>query len=259
MKAMIVDIQNGYAAALNEEGVIEQIPDINYTLGQTVELYKFDHTPAAGKQKKRHRLSAMMKKISVAASSAIVLSGLCGAVAYALPAGTVTVDAEPSIEYTVNCFDYVLDVKAANDDGDQLLSEMDLWQIKHHKVETALSLTMEQLEKDGYLDTANAKIQIEAEMNNQTHAEELQKKLETMLPEENQSIPVQSGQNTEGNSFENTEGRREEVPQTGNTPEIQDSGASSNMIPYSVPPNTADPMQDMDAMQQEGPTSGSLR
>ena len=103
MKAVIVDLQGKYAAALDETGSVVRIPNAAYRIGQEIELHR---VPSA-------RLN-MRRKIAATAAAAILVLGLGSGTAYALPCGTVSLDAASSIEYTVNCFNYVLDVKGAD-------------------------------------------------------------------------------------------------------------------------------------------------
>lgn len=66
-----------------------------------------------------------------------------------MPYGTVSLEGEPSIEYTINCFDYVLRVRAVNDEGETVLGAMDLKTVRHHRVDDAITATMEQIEQGG--------------------------------------------------------------------------------------------------------------
>ena len=82
------------------------------------------------------------------------------ATAYAIPYGTVSLESDPSIEYTINCFDYVIGVKALNDDGDAVLNEIDESKLRHHRIEDAIDTTVRQMEKDGYPDAENGSVAI---------------------------------------------------------------------------------------------------
>ena len=93
MKAVIVDLQGKYAAALDETGSVVRIPNAAYRIGQEIELHT---VPSA-------RLN-MRRKIAATAAAAVLVLGLGSGTAYALPCGTVSLDAASSIEYTVNCF-----------------------------------------------------------------------------------------------------------------------------------------------------------
>ncbi len=178
MKAVIVDIRGRYATALLENGEIRRIARENYTIGQTIELYN---------TKRSDRQTALPKIIRIAASVAAALALVTGtgaAAAYAIPYGTVTVEAESNIEYTINCFDYVLDVKAGNEDGELLLSEMDLHQLRHHKIGDAVASTLAQIEKEGDPEAEKAETSIAANTKNKDHTQKLLLELKTNVSEE---------------------------------------------------------------------------
>ena len=174
MKAVIVDLNDKYAAAMAENGEIRRIPDAGYELGQRIELDE------AVKQTKMRKLSAAGRRWAAAAAAfAILIAG--GATAYAMPYGTVSVEVNPSIEYTINCFDYVLSVRAANEDGKTLLAQMDMSRLRHHKVETAVAATLERIEKEGYLEAEDAGVTVKADTRNDRHSEKLKKELDGMV------------------------------------------------------------------------------
>ena len=133
MKAVIVDFRDGHAAALRDDGCVVKVRDAGYELGQVIELHE-------GVQPRWRRTV-----FSLAAAAALLL-GIGGA-AYATPYGTVTLDADSSIQYTINMFDYVLDVKAENEEGEALLAELDIRHIRHRPVDSAITSAMQQLEQ----------------------------------------------------------------------------------------------------------------
>ena len=52
----------------------------------------------------------------------LTLGGFAG---YRAPAGVVSLDVNPSIEYTINCFDRVLDITAVNEDAQAIVGQLD--------------------------------------------------------------------------------------------------------------------------------------
>jgi len=72
--------------------------------------------------------------------------GVGGTYTYAQPYGTVTLDVNPSIEYTINCFDRVLSAQAVNEDGAELLADLDLGTLRHCKIGDAISRTLTQID-----------------------------------------------------------------------------------------------------------------
>ena len=170
MKAVIVDLQGKYAAALDETGSVVRIPDAAYRIGQEIELHT---VPSA-------RLN-MRRKIAATAAAAILVLGLGTGTAYALPCGTVSLDAASSIEYTVNCFNYVLDVKGADEEAETVLSEIGKTNLRHRPITQAIETTVEQIREDGWLDEEGSSLQIRAEGRTERYSEQLQKQLDAEL------------------------------------------------------------------------------
>ena len=99
MKAVIVDLRGGQAAALCDDGRVIKLADPGYSLGQIVELHE-----------RRRRTPRWVRWASTAAAAALLLVGAGGGAAWAMPYGVVSLDVNPSLEYTINRFDYVLRV-----------------------------------------------------------------------------------------------------------------------------------------------------
>ena len=169
MNAVIVDIKGKYAAALDENGNILKIPNANYSLGQKVQLHEL--------HPRRHAPS--LKRIgTVAAAAALVLSIGTGT-AYALPYGTVSLDADAAIEYTINRFDRVLSVRALNEEGEAILSEIDPQSLRFRPVEQAITVTLD----TPYLSSdKSSPIRITASTRDERHSERLQEHLMEQIP-----------------------------------------------------------------------------
>lgn len=137
MKAVVVEIKNSFAAVLSDDGCISTIKNNNYEIGQVVQT--------------SNPIVQFSKKIAVFAASAaaFVILGV-GAWAYATPYTYVSVDVNPSIEYTVNRFNRVLTVKAMNDDGEEIINEISLDDLKNKTIEEALLQTVNQITASGY-------------------------------------------------------------------------------------------------------------
>lgn len=187
MKAVIVDLQGRYAAALVETGEVRKIANNNYEIGQSIELHE------VSQGRKRAPLSKTIKRVGSIAAAVAILAGLGTVTAYAVPYGTVSVEADPSIEYTINCFDYVLRVNGADEAGEAILSELDVTQLRHRKVDKAITATMEQLEERGLLDTESAGVTITAETRSNGHTERLQQNLDTAIHRDMGIPPRQDG------------------------------------------------------------------
>ena len=161
MNAVIVDIRGSSAAAMCENGSIVRVPDANYTVGQIIELREI-----------RHRRSPSLRKIGTVAAAAALILGIGTGTAYATPYGTVTLDTDSAIEYTINRFDRVLRVKALNEEGEAVLETLDVDTIRFRPVEQAIEATLAWQESDD-----ENPIQIVAETKNAQHTERLQEHL----------------------------------------------------------------------------------
>jgi len=140
MKAVIVEIKESFVAVLSDDGCISKVRNNNYEIGQVIELSK-------------QKINISRKFVAFAASAAtfFMLCGV-GAWAYTSPYSYVSLDVNPSIEFSINRFDRVLSVKAVNDDGLELLKELDLSDLKNKTIEQALSQTIDQISTLGYFD-----------------------------------------------------------------------------------------------------------
>ena len=154
MKVVIVDLKGKYAAALTENGEVKRIVNNHYEIGQEIELYDI-------KEIRQPRMAPhLIRRVVAVVAAVIILAVGSMATAYAIPYGTVSLEGDPSIEYTINCFDYVIGFKALNDDGDAVLNEIDESSLRHHRIEDAIDTTVRQMEKDGYPDAENGSVAI---------------------------------------------------------------------------------------------------
>ena len=191
MQAVIVDIRGREAAALDENGAVVRIRNENYEIGQTVELHEV----------KLVRTRPVLRRFTAGVAAAVLVAVIGTGTAYAMPYGTVSLEGNPSIEYTINCFDYVLNVRAVNDVGETVLGAMDLKTVRHHRVDDAITTTMEQIEQGGYLEDPASELRVSAETRSERHADRLRQELGEMVsrsvpaPENNGSArePLEAG------------------------------------------------------------------
>ena len=197
MKAVIVDFRDGHAAALRDDGCVVKIRDVGYKLGQVIELHE--------RVQPRWRRTVF----SLAAAAALLLS--IGGAAYATPYGTVTLDADSSIQYTINMFDYVLDVHAENEEGEALLAELDIRQFRHRPVDSAITSAMQQLEQRRAPEDAVLSVSVSANTRNEKHTERLSRELERTV-NEHMPIPSPESENQPGMHNSAAEPTRPEDP-----------------------------------------------
>lgn len=174
MKAVVVELNKNQAAVLSDDGCIVTIRNDNYEIGQVIQM--------------KNQKLGLTKKLSVFAASAaafVVLS--VGTWAYASPYTYVSVDVNPSIEFIVNRFDRVIKVKAVNDDGEEILSEIPLNELTNESIENAIKTTVDQLSEAGYFNSeAEGGIVIATSSEDTEKAEELADELQTSVEEVNQ-------------------------------------------------------------------------
>ena len=162
MKAVIVDLLNGQAAALCDDGRVIKLADAGYTLGQIVEVHE-----------RKRRRTGWLRTLSAAAAAAVLLVGGGGAAAYAMPYGVVSLDVNPSIEYTINRFDYVLRVEGVNEDGRLFLDGIDKRKLVNRSIGEALEESITQLEAGDWLGGDSGEILLAAGTKKEDHSERL--------------------------------------------------------------------------------------
>ena len=87
-----------------------------------------------------------------AAVAAVLCIGGGGVWAWASPYAYVSLDVNPSVEYTLNRFDRVLSVKAVNDDGESLLERQELKNLSGKAIDDAIALTVAKIGDQGFFD-----------------------------------------------------------------------------------------------------------
>lgn len=134
MKAVILELRGPYAAALSDDGSVCRLKNRQYAVGQVIEL-------SAG------RPSTMKLWLRVVSVAAIAVFLLIPCYAYYAPYAYVSLDVNPSISYTLNRYQRVLNVSGVNEDGAELVKSLDL---KNRTMEEALLITMNALADQGY-------------------------------------------------------------------------------------------------------------
>lgn len=163
MRGIVVEINQNDAVVLTDAGIFEKIRDKQYEIGQTITI--------------RENRKAVSRWVAGAAGM-VAAAAVCtiGTFAYYTPTDYVSLDVNPSIEYSVNLFDRILSVNAQNDDGEEILSDLDL---KNKLIEEGVKETLDQLIIDGYLtDAPDSGVVITTSNDKQDEAEQLAAELE---------------------------------------------------------------------------------
>ncbi len=168
MKSVVIDVQGRHAAILSDDGSIVKIINRNYVIGQVIEM-------------KEIRFDWLKWMPMLAGAAATVVIGI-GLYVYYTPYSYVSLDVNPAIEYSLNRFQYVLDVDGLNEDGKAIVSELEKKSLKNLNIQDAIEKTIKQLSQDGYLKTdSDGGIVVAAASQNQNYREQLVKTLENKL------------------------------------------------------------------------------
>ncbi len=163
MKGIVVEIDNNNAVILADDGLFTKIRNHDYEIGQTINI-------------KEIRRSGARMIAGIAGMVAAIAVCTAGGFAYFTPTDYVSLDVNPSVEYSVNVFDRILDVKAVNDDGKAILSSLDL---NNMTIEDAVKATLDRLIADGYItDDPNGGVVITTSNEELEEAEQLAAELE---------------------------------------------------------------------------------
>ena len=171
MKAVIVEIRGNYVAALSDNGRVYRIKNDNYAIGQEINM------------KKQIFKNGIVKCFASCAAVAVLFA--VPAWAYYTPYSYVSLDINPSIEYSINRFDRVLDVKAVNDDGGEILKQINLNGLKNKNIEEAVKEVLDEIIKDGFLtEVEEGGVVVAASSKGKEKSEELSARLKVTVEKE---------------------------------------------------------------------------
>jgi len=170
MKAVIIDVKRRRSAAMDETGRIIYLPGSDYIIGQSVEL---------GTEKKVG--SKALKRMTAAAIAAAMVLCIGLGIAYALPYGTVTLEGANTVTYTINYFDIVIDVDAAQEQEDESCVSLDEKSLCHCRIDKAVASTIRQLGSDSPEYMSFYSYTVEAQTMDPGRSEDLEIKLQPFL------------------------------------------------------------------------------
>lgn len=138
MKAVIVDLNENNAVALRDDGQFIKLKNSNYQIGQEIVM--------------QAQTIRFPKQAAIAASAALVVlaGGGMGTYTWSNPISYVSLDINPSIAYSLNEFNRVIAVDGMNDEGAAVVDAIGD-SLKNVDITTALTITVEQLSTDAYL------------------------------------------------------------------------------------------------------------
>ena len=137
MKAVVLEIKNGYAAVLKEDGTVIKIRR-ECEVGETIILSGKEENP--GKPMRFTRTARIIIRVA-----AVLLAAFIGCGAYYLTATAATkvevTGAEATITLSLNHFNRVIAVAAVGDDADELQSLLEQEGVRNNTFPEALEKT----------------------------------------------------------------------------------------------------------------------
>lgn len=179
MKAVVLDISDNEATVMTKSGDIIGVRDESYDIGQEITV-------------KGSPGSNIVRFIpAIAAAAVLLIVAGTGSYAYLSPYGTVSLDVNPSIEYSINRFDKVLSVSGVNDDGSDIVSSLDVSRLKYKDIETAIDNTIDQIDAEGYFteDSENYVV-VTANTGADAHTDKLVERLDKTVAKHERIKPI---------------------------------------------------------------------
>jgi len=180
MKAVVLEIRDKKAAVLTKNGEVKLVRNRNYDIGKEIEIDNVYVT---------NRFASLRRFSAVAALLILVLGS--GTYAYASPYGTISLDVNPSIEYTINRFERVIKVSGLNDDGTNILNESSSKNLLFKKIDDALDVTVDTLISDGYIKSDETNyVVLSTHTGNDKFSDKVIEKLEKRINENEDLEPI---------------------------------------------------------------------
>lgn len=169
MKATVLQIEDGYAVMLLDDGTIikTKTKDRNLMIGKVLNM----------KEVNKQRKSRFGIALAITAMFVVMLGG--GAYAYYKPSYYVSLDVNPGIVMEVNMFERVIKAEAVNEDAEEVLQDL---QLNNLNIEDAMFAAVERVQELGYLDQENGNnIMIATAARYQGNAQKLTERLQNVV------------------------------------------------------------------------------
>ncbi|MGI6085893.1 MAG: anti-sigma-I factor RsgI family protein [Acetivibrionales bacterium] len=177
MKNIVLEINRNEAVILSDDGTVSKIKNKGYSIGQMISM----------KNTKKPK-SKIYTFASGFVAAMIILT--VGAFAYFTPVSYVSLDVNPSIEYSINLFDRVLSIKSVNEDGEKIIQNLNL---KNKKIAVALEETLDKIVAEGYItkgENAGVVISVSDSAKAEVLINEIFEKTEKYLEENNETAEI---------------------------------------------------------------------
>ena len=170
MKAVVLEIKEKWAAVLCEDGVIRKVKKGNFKVGDSFDFEAENHKKVVSIGSLRRNM------VGSAAALFLIVAGVAGTYSYnnVLACSYVSLDINPSIEYTLNRQDKVVAVKGLNNDGQKIADE--LLSVRKVTLKEALQETKQLLTQKNYLKSGSSEdVLIDISANNSARKDTLKK------------------------------------------------------------------------------------
>jgi len=168
MKAVVLETRNGEAAVLVNDGTVRIVRGV-YNVGEIID----------------YRLRPRFVQWIAAAAAMLILVG--GSTAMWIDRNYVTyaevsLDVNPSIIYSLNKRDRVLDVRAVNDDAESIVKVLEQEGVRFTPLSEAVEKTMSILDNQGYMDeSTDDYVLINVSADNEGRQKRLSDEVETAM------------------------------------------------------------------------------
>ena len=168
MKAVVLETRNGEAAVLVNDGTVRIVRGV-YNVGEIID----------------YRLRPQFVQWIAAAAAMLILVG--GSTAMWIDRNYVTyaevsLDVNPSIIYSLNKRDRVLDVRAVNDDAESIVKVLEQEGVRFTPLSEAVEKTMSILDNQGYMDeSTDDYVLINVSADNEGRQKRLSDEVETAM------------------------------------------------------------------------------
>lgn len=170
MKAVVLEIKEKWAAVLCEDGVIRKVKKGNFKVGDSFDFEAESHKKVVSIGSLRRNM------VGSAAALFLIVAGVAGTYSYnnVLACSYVSLDINPSIEYTLNRQDKLVAVKGLNNDGQKIADE--LLSVRKVTLKEALQETKQLLTQKNYLKSGSSEdVLIDISTNNSARKDTLKK------------------------------------------------------------------------------------
>jgi len=144
VRGLVVDLNDKYAVVLSKKGEFIRVKNNGkLTIGQEIDM---------ASKAINCNFKSLSKVVSIAAGFLLVLGIGIGLYVYNIPYNYINIDINPSVEFTVNIFNMVLDAEGLNNDGKELLKK---YNYKHLKIDKVIEESIKAAVQEGFLGESN--------------------------------------------------------------------------------------------------------